>query len=171
MQRTAPSRLQQWLMPDIPKERLRACTVQNNVARVCRMNIGGDGIYYFKTELAGDESKNGWGGDPEPHIHYDLICRQDLCVPSKFEYLHPIQTCQFTAYLFHTVNCYKLSPVAESTNIRSSLDTCISSNSCKVVACVPWPCEERTGGKMEHLCPFCSICRSSACPRSSMRLF
>ena len=46
--------------------------------RVCRQNIGGNGVYYFKTELAGDETKVGWGSDPEPHIHYHLICKYDF---------------------------------------------------------------------------------------------
>ena len=90
-------------MSDILNEWLKAYAVRNHVAWICRMNIGGDGIYYFKTELAGDESKVGWGSDPEPHIHYDLICRQVLRVPFKFEYLQSIQTCQSKAYSWHGV--------------------------------------------------------------------
>lgn len=38
------------------------------------MSIGGDGKWWFKTEIPGDESKVGWGPDPAPHIHYDIRC-------------------------------------------------------------------------------------------------
>jgi hypothetical protein len=39
------------------------------------MVIGGDGMYYFKTEMPGNESENGWGPDPMAHIHYDILCK------------------------------------------------------------------------------------------------
>lgn len=38
------------------------------------MAIQPDGLYYFETEMPGDESANGWGPDPEPHIHFDIVC-------------------------------------------------------------------------------------------------
>ena len=38
------------------------------------MDIGGDGLYYFKTELPGSEDSADWGPDPEPHIHWDIEC-------------------------------------------------------------------------------------------------
>ena len=38
------------------------------------MNIQSDSLYWFKAEMPGDESKVGWGPDPEPHIHYQLKC-------------------------------------------------------------------------------------------------
>lgn len=38
------------------------------------MQIQPNGVYYFETEMPGDESKNGWGPDPKPHIHFDLLC-------------------------------------------------------------------------------------------------
>lgn len=40
----------------------------------CRMEIAGDGSWWFETEMPGDESKVGWGPDPAPHIHYDVRC-------------------------------------------------------------------------------------------------
>ena len=40
----------------------------------CRMDVGGDGLYYFKTEIPGDEYSSGWGPDYQPHIHYDIHC-------------------------------------------------------------------------------------------------
>jgi hypothetical protein len=43
----------------------------------CRLKIGGDGVYYFDTELAGNEAVAGWGPDPKPHIHFELDCRCD----------------------------------------------------------------------------------------------
>lgn len=33
-----------------------------------------NGLYHFITEMPGDESLNGWGPDPEPHIHFDIEC-------------------------------------------------------------------------------------------------
>ena len=48
---------------------------------VCRINIGGDGLFWFKTEMPGDESKVGWGPDPMPHIHYQVQCGK--CKKSK----------------------------------------------------------------------------------------
>eukprot|EP00892_Ulva_mutabilis_P005407 jgi/Ulvmu1/3238/UM150_0011.1 len=39
-----------------------------------RMEIEGDGKWWFTTEVPGDESKVGWGPDPAPHIHYDIRC-------------------------------------------------------------------------------------------------
>lgn len=45
------------------------------------MSIGGDGLYWFKTEMPGDESKVGWGPDPMPHIHYSIECKG--CKKSK----------------------------------------------------------------------------------------
>lgn len=38
------------------------------------MTIEGDGLYWFSTEMPGDESLVGWGPDPAPHIHYDFRC-------------------------------------------------------------------------------------------------
>eukprot|EP00892_Ulva_mutabilis_P005403 jgi/Ulvmu1/3234/UM150_0003.1 len=39
-----------------------------------RMEIEGDGLWWFITEMPGDESIVGWGPDPAPHIHYDIRC-------------------------------------------------------------------------------------------------
>lgn len=39
-----------------------------------KMAIQPDGLYYFETEMPGDESLNGWGPDPKPHIHFDIQC-------------------------------------------------------------------------------------------------
>ena len=44
---------------------------------MCRIDIGGDGVFHFEAELAGNENAGGWGPDPEPHIHYQLICECD----------------------------------------------------------------------------------------------
>jgi hypothetical protein len=38
------------------------------------MKMNPDGLWYFSTEMPGDESQVGWGDDPEAHIHYDVIC-------------------------------------------------------------------------------------------------
>jgi hypothetical protein len=38
------------------------------------MKMQPDGLYHFSTEMPGDESVIGWGADPMPHIHYDVIC-------------------------------------------------------------------------------------------------
>ena len=38
------------------------------------MEIEGDGLWWFTTEMPGDESIVGWGPDPAPHIHYDIRC-------------------------------------------------------------------------------------------------
>jgi hypothetical protein len=38
------------------------------------MKIQPDGLYYFVTEMPGDESVHDWGPDPEAHIHWDVIC-------------------------------------------------------------------------------------------------
>lgn len=38
------------------------------------MDIGGDGVFWFYTELPGDETEVGWGRDPMPHIHFELVC-------------------------------------------------------------------------------------------------
>jgi hypothetical protein len=39
-----------------------------------RLEIGGDGVFFFKTEIPGSELSAGWGPDPMPHIHYDILC-------------------------------------------------------------------------------------------------
>eukprot|EP00892_Ulva_mutabilis_P009426 jgi/Ulvmu1/6856/UM031_0061.1 len=39
-----------------------------------KMVIDGSGLWWFTTEMPGDESKVGWGPDPAPHIHYDIRC-------------------------------------------------------------------------------------------------
>jgi hypothetical protein len=45
------------------------------------MAIGGDGIWWFYTELPGDESQVGWGPDPQPHVKYDIECNE--CADSE----------------------------------------------------------------------------------------
>ena len=40
------------------------------------MNIGADGLWYFRSEVPGNETSAGWGADGFPHIHYDLLCRE-----------------------------------------------------------------------------------------------
>lgn len=45
------------------------------------MVIGGDGLWWVKTEMPGDESLVGWGPDPAPHIHYDIRCTD--CAPTE----------------------------------------------------------------------------------------
>jgi protocatechuate 3,4-dioxygenase beta subunit len=32
------------------------------------------GLYYFKTVMPGNEVEVGWGEDPKPHFHYDVVC-------------------------------------------------------------------------------------------------
>lgn len=44
------------------------------------MAIEGDGLWWFSTEIPGDESRVGWGPDPAPHIHYDVRCND--CAPT-----------------------------------------------------------------------------------------
>lgn len=39
------------------------------------MNIGPDGVWYYVSELPASETAAGWGYDPAPHIHFDIICR------------------------------------------------------------------------------------------------
>lgn len=41
----------------------------------CRMSVGGDGVFFFRTEIPGSEHSAGWGPDPMPHIHYDVQCQ------------------------------------------------------------------------------------------------
>jgi protocatechuate 3,4-dioxygenase beta subunit len=41
----------------------------------CRMAVPTHGVYYFKTVIPGNEVLVGWGDDPAPHIHYDVVCR------------------------------------------------------------------------------------------------
>jgi hypothetical protein len=66
------------------------------------MDVGGDGLYWFKTEMPGDESAAGWGADNKPHIHYHLTCDQcdtDL-FSGKFEYwnkFYPMDVCTLDA--------------------------------------------------------------------------
>jgi hypothetical protein len=63
------------------------------------MDIGADGVYWFKTEMPGDESVSGWGKDNKPHMHFDIIC--DGCAASKafdghFQYwnkFYPLEIC------------------------------------------------------------------------------
>ena len=38
------------------------------------MKIQPNGLYHFITEMPGNEEINGWGPDPEPHIHFDVMC-------------------------------------------------------------------------------------------------
>ena len=49
--------------------------MQSHWSVACRVAIGGDGVFFFKTEIPGSEKSAQWGPDPEPHIHYDLICK------------------------------------------------------------------------------------------------
>lgn len=50
------------------------CSVQRDV--------GSDGLFYFKTEIPGSELSAEWGPDPEPHIHYDMVCTG--CAQNEF---------------------------------------------------------------------------------------
>ena len=55
-----------------------------------RMVIDGDGLWWFTTEMPGDESLVGWGPDPAPHIHYDIRClgceANDAFPGTKYQY-------------------------------------------------------------------------------------
>lgn len=44
------------------------------------MAIRSHGLFYFTTVLPGNEVPMGWGDDPAPHIHYDVVCRE--CAPN-----------------------------------------------------------------------------------------
>lgn len=62
------------------------------------MPIGADGVYYFNTEMPGDESVVGWGQDPEAHIHYHLKCSG--CAGSNPEFynkFYPNKLCTLSA--------------------------------------------------------------------------
>ena len=48
---------------------------------MCRMAIEGDGLWWFTTEMPGDESLVGWGPDSAPHIHWDIRC--DGCAATE----------------------------------------------------------------------------------------
>jgi protocatechuate 3,4-dioxygenase beta subunit len=39
------------------------------------MAIQPHGTYHFETVMPGNEVLVGWGEDPAPHIHYDVVCR------------------------------------------------------------------------------------------------
>ena len=43
---------------------------------LCRQPLANtDANFYFQSEVPGDESVAGWGGDNAPHFHYDIKCR------------------------------------------------------------------------------------------------
>lgn len=48
--------------------------IENYDIVCCRMALHPHGLYYFKTVIPGNEVSVGWGEDPAPHIHYDVIC-------------------------------------------------------------------------------------------------
>jgi hypothetical protein len=54
---------------------VRECLIQSIHLR-CRIMLGGDELFYFRTQLPGSEFSAKWGPDPEGHIHYDIECNE-----------------------------------------------------------------------------------------------
>ena len=57
-----------------------ACARNTHRGPTCRLEIGDDGVYWFRTERPGNEFVSGWGPDDEPHIHWEVDCNG--CAPS-----------------------------------------------------------------------------------------